>query len=106
MATFYLLPPRALLADHLADWLNRAMPGVDWDVSSRRHLVELVSVAAARPGLYLLHRDDLPVGEPAEQGLREAFGAEGGDEVVEVRMARPGEFVSRRWLIGQVAASA
>lgn len=106
MATFYLLPPRALLADHLADWLNRALPGVDWDVSSRRHLVELVSVAASRPGVFLLHRDDLPAGETAEQGLRDGYGAEGGDEVVEVRMARPGEFVSRRWRIGQLAATA
>ena len=107
MSTFYLLPPRCLLADHLADWMARALPGVDWDVASRRHLVEVVSVAACRPGVFLVHRDELPPGEAVEQGLLDGFGAGPGDEVVEVRLAlRAGEFVSRRWRIGPLAACA
>jgi hypothetical protein len=101
VSTFYLLPPRSLMADHLGDWLSRALPGMDWDVVCRRYLLEMVCVAATRPGAYLVHRDELPLGECAERALRDGFGAEPGDEVVEVRMAaRVGEFVSRRWAIG------
>lgn len=101
MATFYLLPPRSLLADHLGDWLSRVLPGLDLDVACRRYLLEMVCVAASRPGAFLVHRDELPSGECAERALMDGFGAEPGDEVVEVRMAaRAGEFVSRRWRVG------
>ena len=107
MATFYLLPPRALLADHLADWMTRALPGVDWDVASRRHLAELVAVAASRPGVFLVYRDELPHGESPQQALQDGFGADIGDEVVEVRLGnRSGEFTSRRWVIGRLAVAA
>ncbi len=106
MSTFYLLPPRAILADHLADWLSRALPGVEWDVACRRHLMEMVAAAACRPGVHLVHRDELPAGEAPEAALIDGFGADPGDEVVEVRLsARPGDFASRRWRVGTNAAA-
>lgn len=97
MATFYLLPARALIGDHVADALSAVVPGVDWTTSARRRLGELlVETLEQRNEVFLVFRDDLPAGEGAESALVDGYGAEIGDEVVEVR---PG-FPSRRWRVG------
>jgi hypothetical protein len=107
MSTFYLLPPRAVLDDHLADSLHAFLPGLDLDVATRAHLGELLHRGLAGRDVYLVHRDELPAGEPAERALVEGWGAAPGDEVVEVRPGpRPGVFVSRRWRIGPAGLSA
>jgi hypothetical protein len=101
MSTFYLLPPRAAVGDRIADALSALLPGHGLDVAGRARLAELLLEALAElPDVYLVTRDDLPAGEPAERALIDGFGAAAGDEVVEVRpAARPGEFASRRWRI-------
>jgi hypothetical protein len=110
MSTFYLLPPRALLADRLADCLQAVLPGLDLNVSCRHLLLDGLCEAAAGPDVYLVHREDLPPGECAARALVEGYGAAPGDEVVEVRPGpRPGELTSRRWRVaegpmGRVAA--
>jgi hypothetical protein len=109
MSLFYLLPPRGVLGDRLADVLTVLLPGSNWDVAGRLCLAETVLQALAdRPDVFLVSREDLPAGETAQQALVDGYGAAEGDEVVEVRAAaRPGEFTSRRWRIGglDVAAS-
>ena len=102
MSLYYLLPPRGVLADRLADSLQALLPGVDWPVEARRRLSEVVeSAMAGRPDVYVVHRDELPHGAPPELALVDGFGAASGDEVVEVRPGvRPGEFHSRRWCVG------
>jgi hypothetical protein len=50
-------------------------------------------------GLHVVYREDLPSGEPVDQALRDGFGAESGDEVVEVRPAQAGAISSRRWRV-------
>ena len=100
MSLYYLLPPRGVLADRLADSLQLLLPGIDWPIDARRRLGELVEAAiAGREDVYVVHRDELPQGAP-EFGLIDGFGATSGDEVVEVRPGgRPGEFHSRRWRV-------
>jgi hypothetical protein len=106
MSTFYLLPPRAVLGDRLADVLAGLLPGASWDVAARARLAEvLLEALEGSVNGFVVPREDLPPGEPAESALVDGYGAAPGDEVVEVRAAaRPGEFSSRRWPIRSGAA--
>jgi hypothetical protein len=99
MSTFYLLPPRPLLGARLADYLETVFPGLGWSLSGAPELLEaLCAVASRQPDVYVVHRDDLPEGEAPAQALANSFGAEPGDEVVEVAAAgEPGVMSSRRW---------
>jgi hypothetical protein len=101
MSTFYLLPPRPVLGDHLAAFLHALLPGLDWDCATRRNLAEAVGAAATvHDNVFVVYREDLPDGEPPSRALADGFGAEPGDEVVEVRVGRaPGELTSRRWKV-------
>lgn len=100
MSVFYLMPPRPFLGDRFADFLQALFPGLTWDCSARMNLTELLGVAAERDGIFVIYREDLPDGEAAAQALLDGFGAESGDEVVEVRPGgRPGEITTRRWRI-------
>jgi hypothetical protein len=108
VATFYVLPPRALVGDAVADLLHDLLPGLSWAAAARACLADLVVAAAlTQPEeAYVIFRDDLPAGEPLPRALADGFGAEPGDEVVEVRPgAVPGQLSSRRWrLEGRQAA--
>src|SRR4051794_19608697 len=99
MATFYLLPPRPLLADHVCGLLGDVLPGLRWEPAERARLADVVgSAAGAHEGVFVVYREDLPEGEPPARALADGFGAEPGDEVVEVRPGpRPGELAARRW---------
>jgi hypothetical protein len=99
MSTFYLLPPRPLLADRFAAFLGGLFPGLDWGTSRRPGLTDALEAAVGeRTDVFLVYREDLPEGQPLPQALADAFGAESGDEVVEVHAAgRPGEFATRSW---------
>jgi hypothetical protein len=99
MSIFYLLPPRPFLGDRVADFLQTLFPGLAWDSSMRTNLVEMLDAAVAeRDGVYVVYREDLPREESPAQALKDGFGAEAGDEIVEIRLGgRPGEVISRRW---------
>jgi hypothetical protein len=99
MSTFYLLPPRPLLADRFAAFLRLLFPGLDWDAARRPGLTGALEAAVLEhDDVYVVYREDLPEGQPLPQALAEAFGAEAGDEVVEVHATgRPGEVSTRRW---------
>ena len=101
MSIFYLMPPRPFLGDRFADFLQTLFPGLAWDSAARSSLAEtLGEAAAARDGVYVIYRDDLPREEAPDQALVNGFGAEPGDEVVEVRPGgRAGEVATRRWRI-------
>lgn len=97
MATFYLLPGRNAVSDQLVDTVGLFLPGIDWTVADRMRLGEvLLDTLALRDGVYLIFRDELPRGSAPELALIDGYGAEAGDEVVEVRPGLP----SRRWRIG------
>jgi hypothetical protein len=107
VSTFYLLPPRPLAGDAVARFFHTLFPGLDWDSSARAALADAAAaLAGSRPGFFVVFRDDLPHGEPPARALVDGFGAEPGDEVVEVLpAAAAGELTSRRWrLPGRAAA--
>lgn len=101
MSIFYLMPPRPFVGDRIADFLQNYFPGLDWDSAARAGLTETLGEAAgARDGVYVIYRDDLPREEALDETLMAGFGAEPGDEVVEVRPGgRPGEVLTRRWRV-------
>ncbi len=97
MSLFYVLPPRPLVGDHLADYLAAWLPGLDWDANVRVNLVEAIRAAATcRPDVFVVFRDELPEGAATSEALRDALGAEEGDEVIEVRAGTP---AARRWQV-------
>jgi hypothetical protein len=102
MSIFYLMPPRPFVGDRFADFLQNLFPGLAWDSTSRTNLAELLGEAAGEnEGIYVIYREDLPREESPVQALVDGFGAEAGDEVVEVRPGgRPGEIITRRWRVG------
>ncbi|MBA2224993.1 hypothetical protein [Thermogemmata fonticola] len=85
MATFYLLPPRACLEEALAQLLHRFLPGLPLPEEGWELVVDRLATAAHWPAdVFLVPRDDLPEEEPLSEALIAAFGAEPGDQIVEV----------------------
>src|SRR5262249_15152086 len=100
MSLFYVLPPRPLLGEHFATYLRGLFPGVDWDTRACAQLAEALAAAISRPEVYVVFREELPEGESAHRAVVDGFGAEPGDEVVEVRAGScPGELVASRSLL-------
>jgi hypothetical protein len=101
MSLFYLLPPRPFLGDRIADFLHTYLPGLSWDSSTRTSLADLLGeTVGEREGVYVIYRDELPHEESTPRALVDGFGAEPGDEVVEVRPgSRFGEVITRRWRV-------
>jgi hypothetical protein len=95
MATFYILPPRECLEQSVAAFVERLVPGLPAPASWLDDLLH--GLTANQPGVYLLHREDLSGGDAATE-LIDGFGAEPGDEVVEVGLSVGGRMPSvRRW---------
>jgi hypothetical protein len=85
MATFYVLPPRPLLADHLTRSLEGWLPALPAADRVGRELADWLAEELGRVAdAYIVHREELPDGEPLSAALSEAFGAEPGDQVIEV----------------------
>jgi hypothetical protein len=103
MSIFYLMPPRPFLGDRFADFLQTLFPGLGWDSSSRTNLADLLrDTAGEQEGVFVVYREDLPSDESPARALVDGFGAEDGDEVIEVRPGgRPGEVLTRRWRVSE-----
>jgi hypothetical protein len=89
MSTFYVLPPRPVLGERFAGFLQLVFPGLRWEAATRADLADVLGRTAARADVFVVYRDDLPPDEPVARALVDAFGAEPGDEVIEVRPAGP-----------------
>lgn len=103
MSTFYVLPPRRILGARFAGYLGGIFPGLRWTTTAWNHLADTLTttVIANQSDVYVVHREELPEGEDTAQALAIGFGAEPGDEVVEVRPGtRLGEMIVRRWRMG------
>jgi hypothetical protein len=102
VSTFYVLPPRPLPARAVADFLRGLLPGLDLARVTWGELADsLGGLLRGQDEVYLIHREDLPEGEDAAEALANGFGAEAGDEVIEVGAAASGAV--RRWRLGQAA---
>jgi hypothetical protein len=105
VSTFYLLPPRPSLGEHFAAYLQGIFPDLSWDSDVWANLADgLTAAATCHAGVYVIHREELPEGEDPARALTDGFGAEPGDEVIELRPAdRPGAWAVRRWSIRAAA---
>ncbi len=105
MATFYLLPPRPLLGECFARYLQALFPGLTWDRQDWPNLAEgLAAAATCHSDVFVVHREEVPEGEDLSEALVAGFGAEAGDEIVEVRaVPSPGNWVMKRWHIARAA---
>jgi hypothetical protein len=101
VSTFYLLPSRPFVGERFSEHLKTLFPGLEWGSSSWGDLADaLCAAATGRPEVYVVYRDELPDGEDPARGLADGFGAERGDEVIEVCPgSRPGEITARRRLL-------
>lgn len=106
MATFYLIPPRECLEQAVAEFLARVLPGLPSDPGVADALIAAVEFEAnRRDDTYLVHREDLPGGADVLSDLVDAFGAEPGDQVVEIgatAAGRPAQ-VRRSTVLGRVS---
>jgi hypothetical protein len=102
MSTFYVLPSRALLGQRVGEFLEGVFPGLHWQRSEWPDLAESLGLAAVtRPDVYVLYREDVPDGGRLADALAAEFGAERGDEVVEVLLGgRLAPLAVRRWRLG------
>lgn len=107
MSTFYLLPPRPLLAARFTEHLQPLFPGLDWTRTDPAALPDLLAkLVAQEPDVYVIFREELSAGEEPERALVHGFGAEPGDEVVEVRPGpKAGEVTARRWQVNGAVGS-
>ncbi|HEV3263252.1 MAG TPA: hypothetical protein VG013_40830 [Gemmataceae bacterium] len=105
VSTFYVLPSRPLLGQRFAGYLKTLFPGLDWAGEAWPELAELIAAAVARHAdVYIVHAEDLPDGDDLGRALTDGFGAEPGDEVIEVMPeSRPGQVTARRWRLGDAA---
>jgi hypothetical protein len=101
MSTFYLLPPRRFLIEHFAAVGLELFPGLSLNDRHWSTVVDAVDeLVATEPEVFVVYREELPQGVPPLQALQDGFGAERGDEVVEVKPGgKAGEWRSRRWCI-------
>src|SRR5579872_860329 len=103
MATFYVMPSRLALGQRFGEFLSALFPGLYWQRTCWSDLAENVAAAAAvRPGVFIVFREDLADEDNPDHSLARDFGAEPGDEIIEVRAANLA--VSRRFLAGPLAA--
>ena len=101
MSVFYVLPPRPVLGDCLARLLRLYVPGATISPDSCAEMVAaLVSESPEGDELYVVHREDLPENEDVSGSLREGFGAETGDQIVEVSISlKPDEPQVNIWTL-------
>jgi hypothetical protein len=107
MATFYLLPARARLGQRFAELLAGLFPGTSWPGEDWHDLGEALGSAAVGQGeAYVIYAEDLPEGDNLEAALMFYFGAEPGDEVVEVQVGRSlAEIAVQRWRMNEALAA-
>jgi len=106
MSTFYLMPPRPVFAETLAQFLQTWLPGLSVPADAAAEVSDLLQIGLEkRATAFLVFREDLPDGADPAAALRDGFGAEAGDRVIEMRLGgRPGEAGARSWTAGSVSA--
>jgi len=91
MAEFYVIPPRECLEQAVAEFLGRVLPGLPAPPAVTDALLASVEFEANRGGdIYLIHREDLPGTRDVVNDLIDAYGAERGDQVIEISTTTPG----------------
>jgi hypothetical protein len=105
MATFYVLPAPEFLEQVYERHLRVLFPGLRWSANVLGQVVAQVSRAAAsHAGVYLIQQNELPEDADLERTLIDGFGAEPGDEIIEMHAGpRLGEWRVRRNVLAHAA---
>jgi hypothetical protein len=98
MCQFYLLPPRAVLGRRLAATLGIAL--ADSGEEAWRSFADSLMDAMVSMGIYAVYRDEMPPDEEPARALADGYGADVGDEVIEI--SGDAALTTRRWRIGGV----
>lgn len=97
MATFLVLPPRELLEHEAAAFVARVLPGV----IPPADLLTAITDRLAGRNTFVVHREDLADATDVAGGLRDGFGAEPGDRVLEIGSPRALATAGvREWVVG------
>src|SRR5262245_52867760 len=105
MATFYVMPSRSLLGQLFGEFLTTLFPGLVWSMDDWADLGEALGAAARIcPDVYVLFAEDLAHENDVATCLVRDFGAEAGDQVVEVEARDEGADV-RCWHVDWRAAA-
>lgn len=101
VATFFLLPTRPSLGERFSCYLQNLFPGLNWASNHWPDLADLLGTAVSNhPDIFVVFREEIPEGENPGQALIAGFGAEPGDEVVEIQPGKlSGEVSTNRWPI-------
>ena len=88
MATYFLLPPRPSIGEHFATYLEKLFPGQKWNGEEWGDLAEMLgSLLARRRDVFVIFGEELPYGADPMEVLAAAYGAEDGDEIMEIKLA-------------------
>src|SRR5262245_13331086 len=82
MSVFYLLPARRLIAADFSRYLHARFPGITPTADVAERLAEMIEAMADN---FVVFADDLPGTEGVLTALRQSFGAQPGDWVVDAR---------------------
>jgi hypothetical protein len=83
MADFILLPPRPVIGEEIARLIRPYLAGVRLTAADCIRFLESV-VEASRGRAFLVHREDLSEGEDVVTAIRDGFGADTGDRIIQV----------------------
>jgi hypothetical protein len=99
MATFYVLPSRHLFGQRFAELFESLFPGVRYSPWDWPDLAEtLAADVAGRGDVHVVYREDLDERVSLRDALMQHFGADLGDEIVEIQFG-PGlnQFFHQQW---------
>lgn len=85
MAVFYVLPPRAMVAERAGLEWSRMFPGLDVNEAVAAMLPYITDTLEERADVHVIFREDLVGEQDTMMELIDGFGAESGDQLVEVR---------------------
>jgi hypothetical protein len=107
MATFYVLPSRPQLGQRFAELLGGLFPSTAWPREDWLDLAEALGAAAtSQPDVFVVFAEDLPADRELGPSLIERFGAEAGDDVVEIRLGRNlADVAVERWRVNESLAA-
>ncbi|MGL6076493.1 MAG: hypothetical protein ACRC8S_20250 [Fimbriiglobus sp.] len=85
MSTFLILPAREVMEHHLAAFVSGWLPGVPLPMDLWQTLVnEAVGLPGEHSTHFVIHRGELPGLGSVVEDLIAGYGAEPGDEILEV----------------------
>jgi hypothetical protein len=87
MAEFYVLPPRPVVGEQVAQVVRAYLPGVRVTANDCVRFLEEMA-QRSRDRILLVHREDLPEGQDVAAALRDGFGA--GPEDLIFQVSTPG----------------